>query len=212
MERSEVLRQIIRVRKSTRSFSPEVPPREMINRIIESCVYAPFGGATGIPLNELRKVFIFTQGTDNMTAAQELLLGQIRSNARKLGMVVRWMPFMKKKFGAFAKKLAGMSKSGIPSLLEAPYFIVVAEKKGFPPVEKQSIAHALENMWLTATAEGLGFQLISATGTVSKNKDFMKLLGLPEGQYEVEGCLIGYPKNPKERDRDLDVDKFTKWM
>ncbi len=48
--------------------------------------------------------------------------------------------------------------SGIGS---APYFIVGAEKKGFPAVEQQFLAHCLENMWLKATALGLGFQLVS---------------------------------------------------
>lgn len=212
MDKPSALQSVIRERKSTRSFSSEVPLRESIDRIIESCVYAPYGGATGIPLHELRKIFIFKQANENMAAVQELMLDQIRSNARKLGRVVTWLPFMKKKFGGFAKKLAGMSRTGIPSLLEAPYFIVVAERKGFPPVEKQSLAHALENMWLTATAEGLGFQLVSATGTMSGNADFVKLLGLPEGEYEMEGCLVGYPKKNTARYRDLDLDKFTQWM
>ncbi|MGD0953085.1 MAG: hypothetical protein ABR985_11955 [Methanotrichaceae archaeon] len=35
--------------------------------------------------------------------------------------------------------------------------MVVAERKSFPPVEQQSLAHCLQNMWLKATALGLGF-------------------------------------------------------
>ncbi|MDR2038317.1 MAG: nitroreductase family protein [Bacteroidales bacterium] len=212
MEKSEVLRQIIRERKSTRSFSSEIPPPEMLDRIIESCIYAPYGGATGIHLEEIRKIFVFTQGTESMTEAKELMLAQIRRNARKLGRLVKLLPFTKKKFGAFVNRLNGMSKNGIPSLNESPHFIVVAEKKGFPPVEKQSVAHAMENMWLTATAEGLGFQLISATGNMSDNLNFLKLLGLEEDKYHLEGCVIGYPKKVTEKNRSLDSNKFTKWM
>lgn len=212
MEKIEILRQIIRERKSTRAFSGEFPSREAIGRIIESGLYAPYGGATGIPLEQVRKVFVFAQGTESMTNARELMLDQISRNARKLGRLVKIFPFMKKKFGAFAKRLDGFSRIGIPSLMEAPYFIVVAEKKGFPPVEKQSIAHALENVWLTATAEGFGFQLISATGNMSGNPGFLKLLALPEGKYHLEGCAIGYPKKTVKRERNLDPVKFVKWM
>lgn len=179
---------------------------------MESCVYAPYGGATGIHLEEIRKVFVFTQGTENMAKARELMLGQISRNARKLGRLVKFLPFLKKKFEVFANRLNGMSKNGIPSLNQAPYFIVVAEKKGFPPVEKQSVAHAMENMWLTATAAGLGFQLISATGTMSGNDDFLKLLGLEEDKYHLEGCAVGYPKRATERVRNLDPNKFVTWM
>lgn len=212
MEKIEILQQIVRERKSTRSFSGEIPPRETMDRIIESCIYAPYGGATGIPLEQVRKVFVFTQGTENMAKARQQMLGQIRKGARKLGRLVKLLPFMKKKFGAFSNRLSGISKKGIPSLDEAPYFIVVAEKKGFPPVAKQSVAHALENMWLMATAEGLGFQLISATGNMSDNNDFLELLGLKDGQYHLEGCAVGYPKKNTQRVRNLDIDIFVKWM
>lgn len=212
MENIEILQQIIRTRKSTRSFSGEIPPRETINRIIESCIYAPYGGATGIPLEQVRKVFVFTQGTENMETARTTMLSQIRKGARKLGRLVKLLPFMKKKFGAFANRLNGMSKNGIPSMNDAPYFIVVAEKEGFPVIAKQSVAHALENMWLMATAEGLGFQLISATGNMSDNDDFLELLGLNDGEYHLEGCAVGYPKKATERTRNLDIDKFVKWM
>lgn len=51
----------------------------------------------------------------------------------------------------------------VPGVGPAPEFIVVAEKKGFPEVEQQSLAHCLENMWLKANALDLGFQLVSST-------------------------------------------------
>ena len=200
------------MRKSTRSFSSEVPSEEDIRNILESAVYAPYGGATGIPLNQIRKLYVFKQNTESMTAIRELIHLRISKNAKRFRILLTLLPFMKKKFNAFSIKLNGMAKSGIPSLNEAPYFIVIAEKKGFPPVEKQSMAHALENMWLTATSLELGFQLISATGTMSGDKDFMNLLGLEKGEYEIEGCAIGYPKKKTERKRELNLNDFTTWI
>ena len=46
------------------------------------------------------------------------------------------------------KRLEMIANKGIPGLRTAPYFIVVAEIRGIPPAELQSLAHVVENMWL----------------------------------------------------------------
>ncbi|MCD7972790.1 MAG: nitroreductase family protein [Candidatus Azobacteroides sp.] len=207
-----ILEQAIKTRKSTRSFSGEIPSTDMIMKIVESGVYAPYGGATGIPLTEIRKIFILRQHTAEMTQATELIHQQIRKNSKRINTLITILPFMKKKMGVFANRLKGFSQSGILSLKNAPYLIIIAEKKGFPPVEKQSMAHALENMWLTATSLGLGFQLISAIGTVSNNDKFLKLLGLNKGEYALEGCLVGYSKNSTTKDKEYHIKDFVTWL
>ena len=96
--------------------------------------------------------------------------------------------------------------------MEGAYYIVIAEKKGFPPVEAQSWAHAMQNMWLSATAQGLGFQLISATGMMAGNREFMQLLGLKSGDYALCGCVIGVAKTvPKPRE-ERRMENFIRWM
>src|SRR5665647_302111 len=60
----------------------------------------------------------------------------------------------------------------------APEFIVVSEKKGFPAVEQQSLAHCLENMWLKATSLDLGFQLVSSTAKWLTIRHSVKCSGL----------------------------------
>lgn len=206
------LEQAIKSRKSTRSFSDEVPSADIIMKIVESGVYAPYGGATGIPLTEIRKFFILRQNTIKMSQATEIIYQQIKSNSKRINTLITFLPFMKKKMGVFANRLKGFSKGGIPSLKNAPYLIIIAEKKGFPPVEKQSMAHALENMWLTATSIGISFQLVSAIGTVSNNDKFLKLLGLRNGEYALEGCLVGYPKNPITKEKEYSIEDFVTWL
>ncbi len=181
-------------------------------KIIESAIYAPYGGATGIPLDELRKIFVFRQDTDAISKAREILLLQTRRNAKKLNRLLMFFPFLKKKMQTFANKVNGIAKGGVPALNNAAFFIILAEKKGFPPVEKQSMAYAFENMWLTATELGLGFQLISATSTLSCNTDFLKLLNLKKGEYTLDGCVIGYPKSNNEKIKEFDIEKFITWM
>ncbi len=64
----------------------------------------------------------------------------------------------------------------VPGVGTAPYFIIIAEKKGFLRVEQQSLAHCLENMWLKATALDLGFQLVFATAQLPENPSFCAML------------------------------------
>ncbi len=206
------LEQIVKSRRSIRSFSKRIPPDGDLMKIIESAVYAPYGGATGIPLEELRKIFVFRQDTESMEKAREILLSQMRKNAKKIDRLLAALPFLKKKMQAFAGKVNGIAKGGVPALNDAAYFIVLTERKGFPPVEKQSMAHAFENMWLTATDLGLGFQLVSATGTLSGNRDFLKLLGLKKGEYALDGCAVGYPKSDTERTKEFNIEKFVTLM
>jgi len=208
----KTLEQIIKSRRSIRNFTNEVPPIEDVEKIVESALYAPFGGATGMPLQEIRKIFVFTQHTEKMNVARDLLLAQIKKNSKKINRLLIIFPFLRKKMNPFANRLNSISKNGIPALNEAAYYIIVAEKKGFPPVEKQSIAHALQNMWLTATDKGLGFQLISATGTMSKNKPFLQLIGLTPGEYVIDGCAIGFAKKYPNTIREIDLAKSVKWI
>jgi hypothetical protein len=67
---------------------------------------------------------------------------------------------------------------GIPGLNECSFYIVAAEKKGFPALVEQSLAHVMQNMWLTAAAHGVGLQL----------------LGLPAKEWALSGCLVGHPQ------------------
>ena len=55
----KTLEQIIKSRRSIRNFTNEVPPMEDVEEIVESALYAPFGGATGMPLQENQKGFCF---------------------------------------------------------------------------------------------------------------------------------------------------------
>jgi nitroreductase len=209
---AKTLSTIIRARRSIRSFTNAVPLPEEMNEILQSAAFAPFGGATGISLKEIRKIFVFSQGTEKMHRARELLLTQMRRGARKIRIALLLFPFLKKRMQPFANRISALAKTGIPGLTEGAYYIVVAEKKGFPPIEKQSLAHVMQNMWLSATAQGLGFELITATGMMSKNKEFMQLLGLEAGDYAIDGCVIGVPKTAPEPREERQMEDFVTWI
>ena len=183
----------------------------MIEKIITAGLYGPQGSIAGLSLQETRKIFVFTQGTEKMQAVKNILLATITKNAKRLGILVKYVPFLRTYMGAFAQRLAIIAKQGLPGLDQAPYYIVIAEKKWFPPVEKQSLAHALQNMRLTATDLGLGMQLLSATSLLSKDKDFLNLLGLKKG-YALDACLVGYAAHYPGAKPLVNPDEFTTWI
>jgi nitroreductase len=209
---NKTFEQGVKSKRSLPNFSNEIPPIDLLNEIVKSCIHAPYAGALGIPLNEVRKIYIFKQGTDSMTIARDILLSEIKKNSRNINAVVKFFPFLRKKVKTFGYRLRVFSPNGIPLLFEAPFFIVIAEKKGFPMVNEESLTHALQNMWLTATNLGLEFQLITAIPHMAKNKQFLKLLKLREGAYALDGCVVGYPFNHKKEDKEYGFEKFVTWV
>ena len=205
------LEQIIRTRRSCRSFSGQVPD-EVLEKIVEAAVYAPFAAGTGIPLQEGRRIFIFRQGTAEMDQARTIIEAQLRSGAFKIGLAVRLFPFLRRRMQFFSDRISTTAEKGIPGLTEGSFYIVAAEKKGFPPLAEQALAHVMENIWLTATAHKVGFQLLSVTNGLAKNRRFMQLLGLRRKEWALSGCLVGMPKHAAKGKRERDTAHFIHWL
>jgi len=85
-----------------------------------------------------------------------------------------------------------MGEHEVTNIGKAPYYIVVAEQRGIPPVEHLSLAHCFQNMWLKAAALGLGLQLLSITQQLDTDKEFCDLIKIPIGEFVLDGCLLGY--------------------
>lgn len=203
------LEHIITVRRTTRSFSGEFLSNRQVDMILKSAIYAPFGGATGLPLKEIRKIFVFKTDTEAMSVVDEVLIATMRSRARQMGIVLGILPFLKKKLGTFYNRLKAIDQNGIPSLKNGSHFIIIAERKGIPAVQRQSIAHALQNMWLSATSVGVGFQLISAIGFISNHPRILKLLNLPRGKYQLDGCVIGVPTAESIEQKEIILEEYV---
>ena len=103
-------------------------------------------------------------------------------------------------------------KEDVPILSKAPYFLVVAEERAIPHVEHCSLAHCLQNMWLEATALGLGFQLVTATQGMSDDRKFCELLGLPTWIFVLDGCLLGYAAETPAPVKRPDPSKVVTWL
>jgi nitroreductase len=207
-----VLDEIISTRRTIRAFAKEAPPREAIERLVRAGLQAPYAALAVAGRDDFRRFFVFTQGTPALAEAGRLIQ---RAAARRIeeaqqnrgrAAVAADRDFQ------YMDRLKALAERGHPSLKAAPYFIVVAEYQGVPAAGLQSLAHTLENMWLKATALGLAFQLISVTEAMAEDKDFVQLLGLPFGDFVLDGCAVGYPAAGPPPARRLEMGAVTRWM
>jgi nitroreductase len=210
-----VLDEIINSRRTYRMFRPDVPPKESVTGIIQAGLAAPFAAATiGGRGNEyFRQFFVFPRDSRSLVIAGGLLMQKVHMMAEDLEKRMKHNPELRSKAETFSKRLEMIRKAGIvPGVETAPWYIVVAERKGFPPVEQQSLAHCLENMWLKATALNLGFQLVSVTGQMGSDPEFCRLLGIPPDAFELNGCAVGYYQEQLPPSIRPPADQVTRWM
>ena len=172
------LDEIISRRRTIRSFAEMVPAPDQIEQIIRAGWLAPYAASTLVDAQEFRKFYVFRQGSLTLSKISALMQEEalVRLEAVRQGVTANQIapaeatPFM--------KRLELISGQGLLGVGAAPYFVIVAERKGFPPVEQMSLAHCLENMWLKATELGLAFRLFTMTSEMVCNAEFCALLKL----------------------------------
>ena len=183
-EHSAALDVIIRARHSVRAFSPIPPRKEAIEAIIQAGLLAPFGALAVVGKPDFRKVFVIRSSSSAMEAAADIIKNRMAKFADELEKKAGPVPFV--------QNLKRIGQQGVPGVGNAPYFVVVGERKGMPPIAAQSLSYCLQNMWLKATSLGIGLQLVSATMQMDIDPDFCGLLGIPCGEYTLDGCVLGY--------------------
>jgi nitroreductase len=186
-EHSAALDVIVRARHSVRAFSPIPPRKEAIEAIIRAGLLAPFGALAVAGKPDFRKVFVIRSSSSAMEAAADILKNRMAKFADELEKKVGPVPFV--------QNLKRIGKQGVSGVGNAPYFVIVGERKGMPPIAAQSLSYCLQNMWLKATSLGIGLQLVSATMQMDSDPDFCRLLGIPYGEYALDGCALGYPSD-----------------
>ena len=211
-ERNLIFDEIIKSRHSIRAFKDEKPPKEVVEDIIEAGMLAPYAAAAVGDRKDFRRFFVFEKGSKSIETLAFLMKNKAKEGVQHFEGLIKEKPVMKSKFQHYLNRLKMIIDKGVPGVTTAPYFIIVAELRGIPPAEQESLAHVLENMWLKTTALNLGFQLISLTMQMAEDEELMKLLELPVGEFALNGCAIGYPKIiPKPTPRP-NTRKATKWM
>jgi len=211
-EENATLDRIFESRRSIRTFTADVPPKDDIIKIIRAGLFAPYAGQAVAGEVYFRRFVVIKKGSKQIAKVAEIAKQQVKSMAEQLNKELRSNLSSKKHGQEFVKRLERLAQIGVPGIGTAPYYIIVAERRGIPPVEQQSLAHCLQNMWLKATALGLGFHLVSVTAQMAQDKEFCSLLGIPYGEFETNGCAIGYSKEGLSPASHPSIDEVTKWI
>ena len=213
-QRNMYIDQVLAERRSYRMFRPEFPPEDNIRRVLHAGLLAPYAAAAvGTKEDYFRRFFVIRNGSRSMEAVKPLVMAEVKAMAAELDDGMKRNARLRVQAGRFFDRLAMMQeKKMVPGIGTAPYYIVVAERRGFPPVGLQSLAHCLENMWLKATALELGFHLVSITSRLADNPEFCSILGIPACEWDLAGCATGYPLEELSPSIRPPVEDLTRWL
>ena len=207
-ELNRQLDKVIAERRTVRSFDVETPPKEHVEQVLRAGLLAPYAAAAVGNYRLFRRFFVMEKGGKTVREAASIMKAAVIA---ALKAILDNTPEGSEP-PPFAARLKSVAEGGEIGFESAPYFVVAAEKKGIPPVELESLAHVMENMWLKATALGMGFRLISAASRHSEDPEFCKLLGLTPGEFALVGCALGYATEwPPATDRPP-LDEITTWL
>lgn len=183
---------IIKARHTVRSFSDKVPSREDIEPVVNAGLLAPFASMSSQDVEVFRHFYILFKGNPLISKIGLLIQNQSQADVEQF-LEEKKTDAIIAQYGAPIENLwTNIAKQGV-HVDNIPCLIVIAEWRGARRAEKQSLAHAMQNMWLKATALNLGFQLISAIESMTNNADFCSLFGYKPGQYGFHACIVGYP-------------------
>ncbi|MBO6015071.1 MAG: nitroreductase family protein [Lachnospiraceae bacterium] len=168
----------ILTRRSTRTFQPRLPERELIEKVIEAGRYAPSGS------NSQTTHFIVITQRQVLSELAELVQSEFA------GMEVEADTYISLKNSILASK-----KGNYVFHYNAPVLIVTANKQGYGNAIADS-ACALENMMIAANALDLGSCWINQLHWLDENeavRDYMSRYGLEKGETITGGLSLGYP-------------------
>ncbi len=213
-QRNRFIDQVLAERRSYRVFRAVFPDEDDIRRILHAGLLAPFAAATvGSQKDYFRRFFVIKNGSAALKSVMPRAMAAVDRMAEELDAAMKADPAIRAAGAPFADRLARIRKLGfVPGIGNAPYYIVVAEKKGYPPVQLQSLAHVMENMWLKATALDLGFHLVSVTSEMASDEEFCTILGIRPGEWELMGCAVGYPEDELSPSIRPPVEDLTRWL
>ncbi len=150
---NKVIDQVIASRRSIRKFKQEAPARELIVQILQAGLLAPYAAAS-VSREDFRRFIVIPRESKATNQVATILKRKAQFWSKQMETQMQHDEFTKRRAGPFLERLKMIGEHGVPNIGKAPYFIIVAEQRGIPPVEHLSLAHCLQNMWLKATASG----------------------------------------------------------
>lgn len=164
-------------RRSTRKMKPDLPPRELLERVVEAGRAAPSGSNS--------------QTTHMLVITQPGILSDLAALVQAAFAAMEPGPdaYVSLRHAASAAK-----KGGYVFHYNAPVLIVTANQKGYGNAMADS-ACALENMMIAANALDLGSCWINQLHWLDENpavRAYLENLGLGRDETVTGGLILGY--------------------
>ena len=208
-EQRDSFDKILEARRSIREFKPDVPPKELIEQIIRAGLLAPYS-AEGGTVSLDRQFRVIPRDSQVTVKLSGIMKRRAATAGERLSQQMK-QNLSSQPHGQFlVNRLKMIGEHGVPGIGTDPYYIVVAERKAV--ASDKSLSHCMQNMWLKATALGLGFHLFTITGTMAEDKEFCELLSIPYAQYALDGCGVGYPSSTPTPVKRPQVAEVTRWI
>ena len=164
-------------RRSTRKMKSEVPPKEIIEKIIEAGRYAPSGSNS--------------QTTHLIVITKKEILDELADIVQDAFASMEIGPDA---YVSLRNSVNASKKGNYVFHYGAPVLIVTANKKGYGNAMADS-ACALENMMIAANALDLGSCWINQLHWLDddeKVRSYMESLGLAQDETITGGLILGY--------------------
>ncbi|WP_075062182.1 nitroreductase family protein [Ornatilinea apprima] len=208
--KTRILQQIMAERRTVRAFDTRKPDPALVEEVLAAGQLAPHV-VFGKQKDEIRRFYVFPAGTVARAQIEQALQNNAAAFEKKLrpGPHRWWFNFWERVFRGYAFNSRSIEMMRLSfqqtaqftghfaNLSSAPLLIIVAEQRRGPSVsnwlDRQSLAHCLQNMWLMATALELAFQPVSGLALLFRDPAACTLLNLPPAQYAFDGFLLGYP-------------------
>ncbi len=205
---SIALDEVLNARHTVRSFSPSPLEKDEIDQIIHAGLIAPFAALAVLGKTDFRKFFIIPADSPARGKIKDIIADRFPKYLEEMEKNVGPMPFVQMMKGNGLKIIADLSNK--------PCLVIAGERWGVPAIAPESLSYSLENMWLKATALNIGFQLLSVISglKLGNDEEFCRLLGIPPGEYHLDGFAMGYPAdNYKPAPvKYPDFDSSVKWL
>ena len=184
---SVALDEVLKARHTVRSFSPAPLEKEDVDEIIRAGLIAPFGAMAVVGKTDFRKLFVVPANSSTKGKVKDVIINRFPKYLEDLEKEAGHTPFV--------KMLKGGGTGMIAALLDKPCLVIAAERRGVPAIAPESLSYSLESMWLKATTLKIGFQLLSVISglKLGSDKEFCQILGIPPGEYHLDGFALGYP-------------------
>ena len=167
----------ILTRRSTRKMKEDMPPRDLIDKVIEAGRYAPSGG------NSQTTHFIVITNREFLKELADIVQSEFAAMETEPGM-----------YSSLQNSILASKKGSYVFHYGAPVLIVTANRKGYGNAIADS-ACALENMMVAANALNLGSCWINQLHWLDESMAVRKYLasaGLAEQETITGGLILGY--------------------